>query len=78
MKELAKDTMTWLVFLKALRFLQAVEVEFIVRIRWKTKRVTEHSATLDLTGPETVGHFWEFDEEADHSEHPSKDSKDQE
>lgn len=80
MKELAKDTMTWLVFLKALRFLQAIEVEFIVRIRWKvTKRVTEHSATLDLSGPETMGHFWEFeDEDGDHSKHPSQDSKDQE
>lgn len=80
MKEFAKDTMTFLVFCKGLRFLQAIRVDFIVRIHWKTKQITQHSTSLDLTGPETMGYFIDevdcYDEDSDEPDDP-KESKEQ-
>lgn len=48
MKELGKPEMTWKVFFKGLRFLQPIKIEFSVRITWRTKKITEHTQTVDF------------------------------
>lgn len=45
-KELRRPKMTWKVFRKALMFLGPLEATFIVRLKWRTGRTTEHSVKL--------------------------------
>jgi hypothetical protein len=48
-KEFSRETMTWKVFIKFLRFLQAVRIVLVLRITWATGRTSEHeSRPIDL------------------------------
>jgi hypothetical protein len=46
-KELKRPRMTWKVFLKGLRFLGPVRIEFVVKLTWKTRTTTVHRLQLD-------------------------------
>lgn len=53
-KELGKEQMSWKVFCKALRFLQAVKIEFRVFIHWRTGRVSSHATWVDFGSREAI------------------------
>lgn len=49
MKEFGRETMTWKVFIKFLRFLQAVRFKLILEITWASGRTSHHeSKDIDL------------------------------
>lgn len=49
MKELGKVEMTWLVFCKALTFMQALKVTFSAKVYWKSGHVTDHKIDVNLS-----------------------------
>jgi hypothetical protein len=51
-KELRRESMTWKVFDKALRFLGPVRAEFSVKLTWQNKRTSVHSVEV-LLGEES-------------------------
>lgn len=67
-KELYRETMTWKVFDKALRFLSPVRVRFEVHITWENKRTTIHGVDV-LLGEDVISDPEEDEvEEADLAE----------
>ena len=63
-KEFSRPQMTWKVFMKAMRFLQIVRIEFVVKLhhRSPSKPPTLHSTVVEL------GERQEFDEQDDEME----------
>jgi hypothetical protein len=47
-KELFKSTMTWRVFIKAMRFLNIPKFELVIRLHHHNKTITEHDIVVAL------------------------------
>jgi len=47
-KALGKPTMSWKMFITALRFLKPESVEFELKLTWKNKKTTVHRTTIQL------------------------------
>jgi hypothetical protein len=58
-KEFARPQMTWKVFMKALRFLQVVKVEFAIKCHYASGRTTTHGTTVDFGSRPQVAQFLE-------------------
>lgn len=57
-KEFSRETMTWKVFIKFLRFLQAIRIVLTLEITWASGRVTEHkSRPIDLGQRQPLAEF---------------------
>lgn len=54
-KELRGTPMTWKVFEKGIGFLRPVKAEFVVRLRWADRTVTEHAISMPQRGEELLG-----------------------
>lgn len=50
-KELSKPQMTWKVFCKAMRLLQIVRIEFVVKAHHPGGKTSLHSTVVDFGGP---------------------------
>lgn len=46
-KDLRRPDMTFKVFLKHVRFLQPIKVEFVVKLHWRRNKVTVHGLTME-------------------------------
>lgn len=58
-KELFKNTMTWRVFVKAMRFLNIPKFELVIRLQHRNNTITEHTIlvgldTVELTDEDTT------------------------
>ncbi len=50
-KEFLKESMSWKVFCKGLRFLQVVKFELVIRLHHPNGTTTEHSKSVNLGDP---------------------------
>lgn len=70
MKELGKPEMTWKVFSKGIRFLQPIKIDLVLRITWRSKKVTEHSQPLNFGDRNNLAALLEdLKEDVDENEH---------
>jgi hypothetical protein len=77
-KELSRDGMTFKVFLKGLRFLQVMKVDFSVRCHYYSGRVSIHGTTVEFARlsepPGQSGELDAQDEETEQMESPLADT----
>jgi hypothetical protein len=79
MKELGKPEMTWKVFSKGVRFLQPIKVDVSLRITWRSKKVTEHTQTLNFGARNELAALLEdLKEDENDNEHGEDNDKEHE
>lgn len=77
-KELGKPEMTWKVIYKGIRFLQPIKVEVILRFHWRTKRITEHTQTIDFGDRENLAALLEELKESEDADHDNDEKEHEE
>lgn len=60
-KHLKRPTMTWKVFMKALRFLAPIKIRFEVHLTWANKRTTIHHLDIKTRSGHTVEDIADYD-----------------
>lgn len=63
MKELGKPEMTFKVFMKGLRFIKVVRIEFIIKAHHPNGTTTVHATEVDLSSEEMIASFMEEDDD---------------
>lgn len=64
-RELEKDTMTFKVFMKGMKFLKIVKINFTVELQHQSGRKTLHQTTIDLGNPQLNEDFISDSKEED-------------
>lgn len=71
-KEFSRPQMTWKVFIKALRFLQLIKIDFVIKAYHANGKETLHSTTVVLGSRSETREFHEQLEQDENQEHPGE------
>lgn len=74
-KEFTRNSMTWPVFLKALRFVKFRKIRFIVQVYHPNGEVVEHYTDVDLGAREDLNQFLDLIDQDDEDDEQEQDNE---